>query len=76
MNKDSRPSLLNFPFFSTHMKVVVMNRGLSADRVIAIRNGFLSRHREYPSWCIEVAAVVSICKGAGGWAYRRCIKGV
>jgi len=46
------------------MKVVVMSRGLSADRVIAIRNGFLSRYREYPNGCIEVAVVVSICEGA------------
>jgi hypothetical protein len=50
--------------FSVHMEVVVRSRGLPADRVIAIRNGFLSLYREYPNGRIEVAVAVPICKGA------------
>ncbi len=46
------------------MEVVVRSRGLPADRVIAVRNGFLSLYKEYPNGRVEVAVVVPICKGA------------
>jgi len=46
------------------MEVVVRSKGLPADRVIAVRNGFLSLYREYPNGRAEIAAVVPICGGA------------
>ncbi|MFZ8809322.1 MAG: hypothetical protein ACO2PN_24160 [Pyrobaculum sp.] len=46
------------------MEVVIKSRELPADRVIAVKNGFLSLYREYPNGHIVVAAVVPICNGA------------
>jgi hypothetical protein len=42
----------------------VRSRELPANRVIAVRNGFLSLYREYPSGRVEITAVVHICGGA------------
>jgi len=46
------------------MEVVVRSRGLPADKVIAIRNSFLSLYREYPNSRIEAVVTVPICKDA------------
>ena len=46
------------------MEVVVRSRGLPADRVIAIRNGFLTLYREYPNGRIEAVMAIPICDGA------------
>ena len=46
------------------MEVVVRSRELPADRVIAVRNGFLTLYREYPNGRIEVVVAVPICNGA------------
>jgi len=46
------------------MEVVVRSRGLPADRVIAVRNGFLTLYREYPNGRVEAVTAIPICNGA------------
>ena len=46
------------------MEVVVRSRELPADRVTAVRNGFLTLYREYPNGRIEVVVAAPICNGA------------
>jgi len=46
------------------MEVVVRSRELPADRVIAVRNGFLTLYREYPNGRIEVVVTAPICNSA------------
>ncbi|MFZ8837460.1 MAG: hypothetical protein ACO2PM_00700 [Pyrobaculum sp.] len=40
------------------MEVAVRSRGLPADRVITVRNGFLSLYKDHPNGRVEVAAAV------------------
>jgi hypothetical protein len=56
------------------MEVVIRSRGLPADRVIEIRNGFLRLYREYPSGRVEAAAVVPICDGAEDALIEEAVK--
>ena len=41
------------------MEAAVRSRGLPADRVITVRNGFLSLYKDHPNDRVEVAAIPS-----------------
>jgi len=46
------------------MEAIVRNKELPADRVIELKGGMLSLHKEYPSGKVEVVAVAPVCPDA------------